>query len=109
MAATRILGELEPETISVWKELLIDLEFKYFRLALVDICKTKIDFYLGTNIPALIRETATDLKRKDIQKNNNNNSEEKFERYKQEAATPEEAKKFCEEARLKLKTTPILS
>ena len=94
MAATRILGELEPETISVWKELLIDLEFKYFRLAVVHICKTHKDFYPGTNIPALIREMAGEFRSKEFAEKNN--FQKRFAQYKREAATPEEAKKFID-------------
>ncbi|MBT5631648.1 MAG: hypothetical protein HOJ13_02865 [Nitrospina sp.] len=104
MSASGILGNLEPETILTWKELLIDLDFEYFRQSVVHICKTHVDFYPGTNIPALIRENASVFKSKDFAKKNT--FKEKFEQYKLDAASPEEAKEFIDQAGFKLKEIP---
>ena len=105
MTASGILRAIEPETIRVWKELLIDLEFKYFRQAVVDFCKTRIDFYPTTNIPALIRKTAEEIRSKDITEKNS--FQKLFARYKQEAATPEEVRKFLESVKFKKRPKKI--
>ena len=99
------MGKLEPETIRIWKELLIDLDFKYFRQAVVHICKTRTDFYPGTNIPALIRESSGEFKAAD--RREQNTFKQKFDRYKLEAASPEEAKEFLRKIDFKVKEFPV--
>lgn len=98
------MGNLEPETILIWKELLIDLEFKYFRKAVMEICKENVDFYPGTNIPALIRKEAKRFKSETFRKKNT--FKEKFDKYKLEAATPEEAKEILNKVAFKMKEIP---
>ena len=95
MSASGLLGNLEKETILIWKELLIDLEFKYFRKAVDHICKTYKDFYPGTNIPGLIREEAKNFKSESAREENS--FKKKFEQYKQEAASPEEVKEIIKQ------------
>ena len=95
MSASGLLGNLEPETIRVWKELLIDLEFKYFRKAVVHICKTYKDFYPGTSIPGSIREEAKRFKSESAIEQNS--FKKKFQQYKEEAACPEEVKEILKQ------------
>ena len=85
----------------IWKELLIDLDFKYFRKAVEKICKENVDFYPGTNIPALIRREAKVFKSENFRKTNT--FQERFDRYKLEAASPEEAKEFLEKVKFEVK------
>jgi hypothetical protein len=88
----------------IWKALLIDLDFEFFEKAVMEICKEYVDFYPGTNIPALIRKEAKRFKSEAMRKKNT--FKEKFDRYKLEAASPEEAKKFMEKAKFKIKEIP---
>ena len=90
--------------MKIWKELLIDLDFKYFRQAVVHICKTRTDFYPGINIPALIRESSGDFKAKE--KREQDTFQQKFDRYKLEAMKPEEARKFLEKSGFHMKQVP---
>ncbi len=101
MSASGILGDLEPETIKIWKFLLIDLEYKYFEQAVGKICRETVNFYPGTNIPALIRETADNFKSLDFARREENNFQKRFQRYQEEACSPEELKKVLEECKLK--------
>ena len=108
MSGSGLLPNLEPETGKIWKELLADLDFKYFRQACIQICKDHVDFYPGTNIPALIRQQAKDIKSKEFKEKNS--WDKTFERYKLEAMKPEdaqkEARKFLEESGFKMKSLP---
>ena len=92
--------------MKIWKELLIDLDFKYFRQAVVDICKTRVDIYPGTNIPALIRSHAKDIRLKELKDENQKKMDEQFNRYKLEAMKPEEAQKFLEKSGFHMKQVP---
>lgn len=95
------MGNLEPETILIWKALLIDLDFEFFEKAVMEICKEYVDFYPGTNIPALIRKEAKRFKSEAMRKKNN--FKEYFAKYQLEAATPEEAKQIAEADKALLK------
>ena len=95
---------MEAETIGIWKDFLIDLEFNDFRRAVVHICKTRIEFYPGTNIPALIIESAKEFRAEDRRKENS--FQVKFDQYKLEAATPEETQDFLNKAGFKMKGIP---
>ena len=104
MSGSGLLPNLEPETEKIWKELLADLDFKYFRQACIQICKDHVDFYPGTNIPALIRQQAKDIKSKEFKEKNS--WDKTFERYKLEAMKPEETQKFLEKSGFKMKSLP---
>jgi len=104
MSASGLLPNLEPETVKVWKELLIDLEYKYFRQACVEISKNHVDIYPGTNIPALIRSHAKEFKSKDFKEKNS--WHKTFERYQLEAMSPEETKKYLEKFSFTMKSLP---
>ena len=71
------------------------MEFKYFRKAVDHICKTYKDFYPGTNIPGLIREEAKIFKLESARKENI--FKDKFQKYKEEAASPEEVKEIIKQ------------
>mgnify|MGYP003636158136 FL=1 len=107
MSATGILRSLEPETVLVWRELLIDLDYSHFRQAVIHICKTKTDFYPGTNIPALIRESAKDFKKKEHAEVDN--FQDKFEQYKLEAAGPTDLAEIIGKAGFEMKSMPGVS
>ena len=108
LSGAGLLPNLEPETVKIWKELLADLDFKYFRQACIQICKDHVDFYPGTNIPALIRQQAKDIKSKEFKEKNS--WDKTFERYMLEAMKPEdaqkEARKVLEESGFKMKSLP---
>lgn len=93
--------------MKIWKELLIDLQFKYFKLAVVDICKTRVEISAWENIPALIREKAEFFRLQE--KKSTNSFKQLFEGYKREAATPQEVRKFLKESGFKVKTIPQTS
>ena len=102
LSGSGLLPNLEPETVKIWKELLADLDFKYFRQACIQICKDHVDFYPGTNIPALIRQQAKDIKSKEFKEKNS--WDKTFERYKLEAMKPEETQKFLEKSGFTMKS-----
>ena len=104
ISGSGLLGNLEPETVMIWKELLIDLEFKYFRPACVEISKNHIDFYPGTNIPALIRSHAKDIKSKEVKEKNS--WKKTFNKYQLEAMKQEEAQKFLDISGFHMKQVP---
>lgn len=104
MSGSGLLPNLEPETVKIWKELLIDLEFEYYRQACVQICKDHVDFYPGTNIPALIRDKAKTIR--SIELREKNSWKKTFNQYQLEAMKPEETQKFLEKANFKTKSLP---
>ena len=106
LSGSGLLPNLEPETVKIWKELLSDLDFKYFRQACIQICKDHVDFYPGTNIPALIRQQAKDIKSKEFKEKNS--WDKTFDRYKLEAMKPEETQKLLEKSGYTMKSLKSL-
>tara|TARA_Y100001934_G_scaffold264743_1_gene342095 strand:+ start:1123 stop:1407 length:285 start_codon:yes stop_codon:yes gene_type:complete len=88
----------------IWKELLIDLDFEYFRNAVIKICKENVDFYPGTNIPGKIREEAKNFKSESAREENS--FKKKFEQYKEEAASPEEVKEILKQIGFRIQKEP---
>jgi len=89
MGAAGLMPDWEPEKAVVWFNLLRDLEYRIFEMAVKEICKSYTDFYPGTNIPGLIRKTANEIRTKEFQKANRIEQEKYFEQCRLEATTPD--------------------
>lgn len=112
MGASGILQDWEKEKSIVWFQLLEDVESVYFEKAVIEICKTTVNIYPGTVIPALIRETADKIKKDEQLKRNRENHptiftadgfKEKFKRIQEEAIPYDE---FLKQVGLEMKGIP---